>query len=62
MMEQLQNVETLFLTNYVKVFGERHLMIAQQRFKLGKRLYFHIMESMLKQVTGIFLDIFCIFW
>lgn len=48
MMEQLQNVETLFLTNYMKVIGEKHLMIAQQRFKLAKRLYFHIMESMLK--------------
>lgn len=54
MMEQLQNLETLFLTNYMKVIGEKHLMIAQQRFKLAKRLYFHIMESMLKMVNDFF--------
>lgn len=52
MIEQLQQVEGNFQTNYVKILGERYLTIGQQRFRLARRLYFHVMESMLKMVTG----------
>lgn len=48
MIEQLQQVEGNFQTNYVKILGERYLTIGQQRFRLARRLYFHVMESMLK--------------
>lgn len=54
MSELVAQLKTVFIEKFVTEMGECQRAVAELRFKLANRLYYHVMDSLLQKVICTF--------